>query len=68
VTTALWDTGLFIDRTTFRIRVPDLFALVQAGWKTRSGTGATDRLFVPESGPITAWTTTLNLNGLSFAG
>lgn len=68
VTTALWDTGLFIDRNTFQIRVPDLWAMIQAGLKTRSGTGATDQLFVPKSGPITPWTTTLNLNGTRFEG
>ncbi len=68
VTTALWDPGLYIDRNTYQIKVPDLFALIQAGWKTRSGTGATDQLFVPKSGPITAWTTTLNLNGTRFEG
>jgi aryl-phospho-beta-D-glucosidase BglC (GH1 family) len=68
VTTALWDPSLYIDRNTFQVKVPDLMALIQAGWKTRSGTGATDQLFVPKSGPITAWTTTLNLNGLTFKG
>ncbi len=68
VTTALWDTGLFIDRNTFQIRIPDLFALIQAGWTTRSGTAASDQLFVPKNGTITAQVISLNLNGLSFCG
>ena len=68
VTTALWDTGLFIDRNTFQIRVPELWARIQSGWKTRSGTAASDQLFVPKAGPITARTISLNLNGLTFKG
>jgi endoglucanase len=68
VTTALWDTGLFVDRNTFQIRVPDLWVRIQSGWTTRSGTAASDQLFVPKSGPITARTISLNLNGLAFKG
>jgi endoglucanase len=68
VTTALWDTGLFIDRNTFQIRVPDLWAMIQAGLKTRSGTAESDQLFVAKGAPITARTIGLNLNGTRFAG
>lgn len=68
VTTALWDTGLFIDRNTYQIRLPELWARIQSGWKTRSGTASSDQLFVPESGAVTARTIGLNLNGLTFKG
>lgn len=68
VTTALWDSGNFINRSTFQMRVPALFALIQSSWKTRSGTAASDQLFVPESSPITAQTISLNLNGTTFKG
>jgi aryl-phospho-beta-D-glucosidase BglC (GH1 family) len=68
VTTALWDTGLFIDRSTYQVRLPALWAYVQSGWKTRSGTAASDQLFLPKSGPITAQTISLNLNGTTFRG
>jgi endoglucanase len=68
VTTALWDTGLFIDRNTFQIRVPDLWAMIQAGLKARSGTAESDQLFVAKGAPITARTIGLNLNGTRFEG
>jgi hypothetical protein len=68
VTTALWDAGQFLNRTTFQQRFPALFALIQSSWKTRSGTAASDQLFIPKSGPITAQTISLNLNGTTFKG
>ena len=68
VTTALWDTGLFIDRSTYQVRLPALWAYVQSGWKTRSGTAASDQLFLPKDAPITAQTISLNLNGTTFEG
>lgn len=68
VTTALWDTGLFVDRSTYQIRLPELWSRIQSGWKTRSGTASSDQLFVPKAGPITARTISLNLNGHSFKG
>jgi aryl-phospho-beta-D-glucosidase BglC (GH1 family) len=68
VTTALWDAGQFLNRGTFQQRFPALFALIQSSWKTRSGTAASDQLFIPESGPITAQTISLNLNGTTFEG
>jgi endoglucanase len=68
VTTALWDAGNFLNRSTFQPRDPDLFALIRSSWKTRSGTAASDQLFVPKSGPITARTIALNLNGATFKG
>ncbi|HET9173307.1 MAG TPA: cellulase family glycosylhydrolase [Actinospica sp.] len=68
VTTALWDAGQFLNRNTFQQRFPALFALIQSSWKTRSGTAASDQLFIPESGPITAQTVSLNLNGTTFKG
>jgi endoglucanase len=68
VTTALWDPGTFINRNTLQPRDPGLWALLQASWTTRSGTAASDQLFVPKSGSITARTISLNLNGLTFKG
>jgi endoglucanase len=68
VTTALWDNGFFLDRTTLRWRDPGLFAQIRSGWTTRSGTASTDSVFVPKSSPITAETLTLNLNGTTFRG
>ncbi|NUR01108.1 MAG: cellulase family glycosylhydrolase [Streptomyces sp.] len=68
VTTALWDAGNFINRSTLQPRDPALWALIRSSWKTRSGTAASDQLFVPKSGPITAQTISLNLNGTAFKG
>jgi endoglucanase len=68
VTTALWDVGNFIDRNTFQPLDPYLFSLIQSSWKTRSGTAASDQVFLPKSGPITAQTMALNLNGTTFKG
>jgi endoglucanase len=68
MTSALWDCYNFPDRTTMQIRDPELMALMQASWTTRSGTASTDNVFVPKSGPIAAQTITLNTNGLHFAG
>src|SRR6185437_3545045 len=45
-----------------------LWALIQSSWKTRSATASSDQLFVAKSGPITARTIGLNLNGLTFRG
>jgi len=66
VTTALWDAGNFLNRGTLQPRDPALWALIQSSWKTRSATASSDQLFVPKSGPITARTIGLNLNGLTF--
>ncbi|SOD91487.1 Aryl-phospho-beta-D-glucosidase BglC, GH1 family [Streptomyces sp. Ag109_G2-15] len=68
VTTALWDVGNFINRSTFQPRDPALWALIRSSWKTRSGTASSDQLFIPKSGPITAQTISLNLNGTTFRG
>ncbi|MEY9857064.1 endoglucanase [Catenulispora sp. GAS73] len=68
VTTALWDPGNFLNRSTFQPRDPALWTLIQSSWKTRSGTASTDQLFVPKSGPITARTIGLNLDGTTFKG
>lgn len=66
VTTALWDAGSFINRNTLRWRYPALIDQIKSSWTTRSGTAASDQLFVPKSGPISARTISLNLNGLEF--
>ena len=66
VTTALWDPGTFLNRNTLQWRDSTLFDQIKSGWTTRSGTAASDLLFVPKSSPITAQTINLNLNGAEF--
>ncbi|MET9504175.1 cellulase family glycosylhydrolase [Streptomyces sp. NPDC006622] len=68
VTTALWDAGSFLNRTTLQWRYPALSAQIRSSWTTRSGTASSDRVFVPKSSAITAKTLTLNLNGTTFQG
>ena len=68
VTTNLWDTGLFLSRSTLRPRDPGLWALMKASWTTRSGTAASDMIFVPKADPVTARTLTLHRNGNGFTG
>ncbi|MFC9926560.1 cellulase family glycosylhydrolase [Streptomyces sp. NPDC127190] len=68
VTTALWDPFSLLNRSTLKWRDPALFAWIRSSWTTRSGTASFDKVFLPKSGPITAQTLTLNLNGTSFRG
>ena len=69
MTAAVWDAANdFLNRSTMRWQVPEMEALIKSSWTTRSGTASTDNVFLPASGPITAQTITLNLNGLRFAG
>lgn len=68
VTTALWDPGTYLNRNTLQWRDPVLIGQIKSGWTTRSGTAASDQLFVPRSGPIAAQTITLDLNGTEFRG
>ncbi|GLW67968.1 endoglucanase [Kitasatospora phosalacinea] len=68
-TTALWDAyNDFLNRSTMQWMVPEMKALIQASWRTRSGTASSDNVFVPASGAVPAQTLTLNPNGLSFTG
>ncbi|HZU55183.1 MAG TPA: cellulase family glycosylhydrolase [Actinocrinis sp.] len=66
VTTALWDAGNYLNRNTLQWRVPTLIDQIKSAWRTRSGTAASDLLFVPKSAPIAAQTVALNLNGTEF--
>jgi endoglucanase len=68
ITTALWDPFSYLNRATLQWRDPGLFAQIRSSWTTRSGTASADSVFVPKSGPITAKTLTLNLNGTTFRG
>ncbi|MBV6699689.1 cellulase family glycosylhydrolase [Kitasatospora aureofaciens] len=69
MTSAVWDAfNDFLNRSTMQWQVPEMKALIQSSWRTRSGTASTDNLFLPKSGPIAAQTVTLNRNGLWFAG
>ncbi|GAA0449883.1 endoglucanase [Actinoplanes capillaceus] len=66
VTTMLWDNGQHYDRTAGVWRDAELFGQISSSWRTRSGTAASDLVFVRRSAPVTAQTITLNLNGLGF--
>jgi endoglucanase len=69
MTSAVWDAANdFLNRSTMQWEVPEMKALIQSSWRTRSGTASTDNIFVPKSGPIAAQTITLNPNGLWFTG
>ncbi|AVT37822.1 cellulase family glycosylhydrolase [Plantactinospora sp. BB1] len=68
LTTMVWDAGQFLERTELRWRDPGVFAMMRAGWTTRSGTASSDQVYVPRSGTITGRTLTLNPNGTSFQG
>ncbi|MEV6299685.1 cellulase family glycosylhydrolase [Actinoplanes sp. NPDC051861] len=66
VATMLWDNGQHFDRTALLWRDTELFGQISSSWRTRSGTAASDLLFVRRSAPVTARTITLNLNGTGF--
>lgn len=68
LTTMVWDAGQFLNRSTLQQRDPGVFAMMKAGWTTRSGTASSDQVYVPRTGAITAKTLTLNLNGTTFEG
>ncbi|MDG4767181.1 cellulase family glycosylhydrolase [Solwaraspora sp. WMMD406] len=66
IATQLWDNGQHLGRTSFQWSDPELIAQIKSSWTTRSGTAASDMIFVPRTGGITAKTLALNLNGLTF--
>jgi endoglucanase len=66
VTTMLWDNGQHFDRTAGTWRDTELFGQIASSWRTRSGTAASDLLFVRRGAPVTARTITLNPNGTGF--
>ncbi|ACZ29221.1 Cellulase [Xylanimonas cellulosilytica DSM 15894] len=67
VTTMLWDNGQHLDRTTFRWQDPELYAAIATSWRTRSGTGSTDQVFVrPDD--VAAQTVTLDPHGQRVTG
>jgi endoglucanase len=66
VTTMLWDTSSFLNRSTNQWRDPDFMAWIKSSWTTRSGTASSDVVFLPKSGAIAGQTLTLNPNGLIF--
>ncbi|MEU2236390.1 cellulase family glycosylhydrolase [Streptomyces vietnamensis] len=69
MTSAVWDAANdFLNRSTMQWMVPEMKALIQTSWRTRSGTASTDNVFVPKSGSIAAQTITLNPNGQWFTG
>lgn len=62
----LWDNGQHLNRTSFQWSDPELIAQIKSAWTTRSGTAASDMIFVPRTGAVTAKSLALNLNGLNF--
>ncbi|MEU4158085.1 cellulase family glycosylhydrolase [Actinoplanes sp. NPDC026670] len=66
ITTMLWDNGQHFDRTAGVWRDTELFGQIASSWHTRSGTAASDLLFVRRGAPVTAQTITLNPNGTGF--
>jgi aryl-phospho-beta-D-glucosidase BglC (GH1 family) len=68
ITTMWWDNGQHLDRTAFTWKDPELFAHVAAAWEGRSGTAATDLVYVPAGEAPAAETVALNPNGLEFTG
>jgi len=68
LTTMVWDAGQFLDRNALQWRDPGVFAMMKAGWTTRSGTASSDQVYVPRSSAITGKALTLNLNGTTFQG
>jgi endoglucanase len=68
LTTMVWDAGQFLNRNTLQWRDPGVFAMMKAGWTTRSGTASSDQVYVPRTGAITSKSLTLNLNGTTFQG
>jgi endoglucanase len=68
VTTMLWDNGQHFGRTSFQWSDPELFAMIEASWSTRSGTASTDQLFVRRSAGAADVTVTLTPNGTSLSG
>ncbi|MEU4694220.1 cellulase family glycosylhydrolase [Actinoplanes sp. NPDC023714] len=66
VATMLWDNGQHYDRTQGSWKDLELFGQIRSSWQTRSGTAASDLLFVRRSAPVTAQTIKLNLNGTGF--
>jgi aryl-phospho-beta-D-glucosidase BglC (GH1 family) len=68
VTTMWWDNGQHFDRTAHTWKDPELFAHVAGAWEGRSGTAATDLVYVPAGETPAAQTIALQENGLEFTG
>jgi endoglucanase len=68
LTLQVWDNGQHFGRTSFEWSDPELFAIMEASWNTRSATASSDQIYVEKSGAIADATLTLNLNGASFEG
>ncbi|GAA0478918.1 hypothetical protein Aca07nite_86160 [Actinoplanes capillaceus] len=68
LTTMLWDAGQFLNRTELRWRDQGVHDMIRASWTTRSGTAASDQVYLPRTGAITSRTLALNPNGLTFQG
>jgi endoglucanase len=68
MTTMWWDNGQHFDRESHTWQDPDLWAHVSGAWEGRSGTAASDLVYVPAGEAPAAQTVALNPNGLEFAG
>jgi aryl-phospho-beta-D-glucosidase BglC (GH1 family) len=68
ITTMLWDNGQHFDRESYTWKDPELFAHIESAWEGRSGTAASDLVYVPAGETPAAETIALNPNGLEFTG
>lgn len=62
----IWDNNSYFNRTTYTWKDPELFAMMKAGWKTRSSTAATDLISIVRGSAVEDRTVSLNLHGNTF--
>ncbi|MCD0445101.1 cellulase family glycosylhydrolase [Glycomyces sp. A-F 0318] len=68
MTLQLWDNGQHFDRTAFEWNDPELFAMMEASWSSRSATASSDQVYVEKSAAVADVSLQLNLNGNTFEG
>ena len=61
-----WDTGGLIDRTTYQVRDPDLYATMKTTTHSRATNADTDTIFLNSDEDLTSKKINLNLNGNKF--
>jgi endoglucanase len=67
IMTMLWDNGQHFNRLTYEWRDPELYDILEAGWKGRSSTAETDLIYVQKGAQVQDTAIRLNMNGNSFA-
>lgn len=63
LTHMLWDNGQHFGRQSYQWSDPELFAMMQASWASRSATATTDSVFIKRGQTITDVKIPLQLNG-----